>query len=663
PENVEEIGKVSGSGEKRTVILDDHPAVRFDYRVVGEGGSLADGKRLMAELESDVLLVDRPFVVPRRRGRQGEASLVSWKRDGCLEDSEIAGGAMKPGKRALFIIVLSLVVMLATQIKVEANESYVGSYSWQMSLRIRMGWGFGSIWTEGPYDVTGRFSYSDSGEPLFSLSCPEGTPWGAFMASGSWSLNESGAVTSGPNAGSWVSVTRGPNGKITNISGFMYYYGDWDFIIVSIGAPWIGVPEETPATEPSVPDMAFGGSPGSGGYPKQPTPPTPPAPSKCPLTAWDQLSGHQSGNLGRIMVDDPVNIAFGNFFHSEVDLTLKGRHPLTLARCYNSLDTHKGAFGRGWSSPYGARLDINENEVLFVNSDGSRFRFQKQGAEYQAPAGCPLRLTFNSDTDFWVLTHPHGDEWTFDSQGRLLRLAKVCCGMGATDAVTCEYNPEGKLNKVSNPSGQNLNFTVDNAGHIIRVEDSTGRIFLYSYDQSDHLSVVTDPLGRTTAYEYDESGYLTRITQPGNVTTNITYGDHRVTSIAGPDGGISTFSWASETSTLTLTDPMGTFHIYQLTPDGFISTYAVPSQGLMASYTLDSTGALMRFVNTMGGEEVFTYSSGSLLIGHTDALGGNTSYEYHPTFQQLTKKIDPLGRIWNYDWCIRGNLWSETDPA
>ena len=50
-----------------------------------------------------------------------------------------------------------------------------GAYDWDLVIRYRQGWGFGSIWSEGPYPVTGHvsFSASNASDATYALSGSE----------------------------------------------------------------------------------------------------------------------------------------------------------------------------------------------------------------------------------------------------------------------------------------------------------------------------------------------------------------------------------------------------------------------------------------------------------------------------------------------------------
>ncbi|MBF0547233.1 MAG: RHS repeat protein [Candidatus Riflebacteria bacterium] len=390
--------------------------------------------------------------------------------------------------------------------------------------------------------------------------------------------------------------------------------------------------------------------------------PPEPKPQSCPLQTWDTATGNNVGYFQSLSVGDPVNIVSGNYTLAQIDLTLKARNSLTLARIYNSLDSNIGPFGRGWSSPYLSHLDIRDTSVAFFNSDGSRILYQKQGSAYVGPSDIDLSLSVSTDTGFWALRRPDGMEWTFDATGKIIRMTNSCCGKGALDSINFEYNASGTVHRVVNPANQWFEFDYDSNGRATKVTDFSGRSVLYSYDQAGNLGSFTDPIGRITVYSYNEDGFLTQVKEPGNRVTSVTYSDLRATSVTTPDGSSSSFDWDLTNQKLVLTDVVGTKHEYSFSSDWVLKSYAVPSANINKTFTTSGT-AIIGFENSQAAKSSFTFNSAGLLDSITNASGNTSYYEYHPTFHKLTKKTDPLGRTWLYTWCPRGNLISETDPS
>ncbi|MEO8697918.1 MAG: DUF6531 domain-containing protein, partial [Acidimicrobiales bacterium] len=78
---------------------------------------------------------------------------------------------------------------------------------------------------------------------------------------------------------------------------------------------------------------------------------------------YDGLGGYLGG----------VNTLVGNMVFTEYDVKINTPGPqLALSRTYNTLDTAKGPFGRGWSSPYFVRLDYKNPNMEVQYPDGRR---------------------------------------------------------------------------------------------------------------------------------------------------------------------------------------------------------------------------------------------------------------------------------------------------
>jgi RHS repeat-associated protein len=388
-------------------------------------------------------------------------------------------------------------------------------------------------------------------------------------------------------------------------------------------------------------------------------------PVTCPTTGWDEMPPFPLGYFSTLSVSDPVNIVSGNYSWSSIDLTLKARLPLTLARIYNSLDGRTGPFGRGWSSPYLARLEIYPADVVFVNSDGSGVRFTKAGDAYQPPAGVDLRLGLATDTGYWTISTPQGGNWTFDEAGKVIRMARACCGRGAADAILLDYDTANRLHRVTNPAGQWIEFAYGTGDRVSLVTDSSGRTITYGYDQAGNLVSFVDSLGQTTSYAYDGDGFMTVVSQPGNRTTRVGYQDRRAVSVTDPNGAVSSFAWATATHRLTFVDLASTTHVYQFSPNWRLIGYEATGHNLapVSKSFVSSGSALTGLTDGLGNTRAYSYGPDGLIQSETDPLGNVTTYAWDQTLHKLISKTDALGRVWRYAWCYRGNLVSETDPG
>lgn len=402
--------------------------------------------------------------------------------------------------------------------------------------------------------------------------------------------------------------------------------------------------------------------------------PSPPKPTECPIPPSGEdenysgqnedapeMDPYSSGYDSPPVVDDPVNLVSGNLSHKSIDATLRSRIPLVIGRFYNSQDVRTGPFGRGWSSYLFSRLLFKGSDVVFVNSDGAGTRFRKNGNSY-VPVNplVQLSLSLATDTDMWAVSHPKGSTWYYDSTGKIIRLAKACCGHGASDAIEFSYDENGRLKQISNSCGQSFQFQYDSSGRIAKATDSTGRAVEYSYDVAGNLISFKDPLGRIAFYDYDAAGFLTQIRCPGGKTSSFSYTDRKVSQITDANGHAHRFEWFINPRKVVSIDRSGAIRTYVFDSSSRLTEYI--ADGNSKKY-LASNSVVVGYQDRNGQAYSYSYNAEGLLSSITDPTGAKSEFEYHPTFKKVVKKKDPLGREWRYAWCRRGNLISETDPA
>ena len=389
-----------------------------------------------------------------------------------------------------------------------------------------------------------------------------------------------------------------------------------------------------------------------------------PKPQECPPAEWEMMTLRKKGILAPFAVADPVNVMSGNFALPEVDLKLKARDPIVLARIYNSLDPRVTPFGKGWSSPFFTRLTIATTSVTFINADGSGLTFPKVNGVYQAPENSDLKLITPDANGFWSIQHASGKEWFYNTDGQIVRMAKSCCGQGASNALSFEYDQAKRLIKVENSSGQAMNFQYSAENLIEQVTDSTGRIIAYTFDAQKQLTSMTNPIGQTTTYVYGPENMLTEIRKPGQENTLITYADNRVTSVADPQGRTSTFAWDPTTKVATVITPEGTSYAYKLADNGGLDNLSIAGDNQQIEKSLQASGSkIIGYTDANGQQRTCTYNDFGYVTSITDALGNTKHYEWDEATKKLLAETNELGHRKTYTWCARGNLMSETDFA
>jgi RHS repeat-associated protein len=119
------------------------------------------------------------------------------------------------------------------------------------------------------------------------------------------------------------------------------------------------------------------------------------------------------------------------------------------------------------------------------------------------------------------------------------------------------YDLAGRLVAVTDPRGNDTEYSYDNAGNVLSVTDRRSKITTYTYDDVGRLKTWTDPRGYegsatpadyTWSNNYDSNGWLTGVEDPYDVSTVIGYDqDGRQTSFENRSG-VTTRQWQYYTS-------------------------------------------------------------------------------------------------------------------
>ncbi|MFI2072164.1 LamG-like jellyroll fold domain-containing protein [Streptomyces triculaminicus] len=218
--------------------------------------------------------------------------------------------------------------------------------------------------------------------------------------------------------------------------------------------------------------------------------------------AQPAVTGHLGGDSGR-----EFGVRSGNYSTRAADAAIPTVGPeLSVVRTYNSLEPRTdNVFGAGWSTRWDMRADAeNTGNAVVTMANGTRMRFgRNKDGSYAAPAGSPTTLT--SDNGGWVLRDKSAATYSFDSSGRLTRIAD---GSGREQRLT--YT-DGKLAEARDMlSGRSLAFRWDN-GKVTSVTakgtgpGGDGLTWTYSYS-GDRLTKVCPPgsTDKCTVYEYGE---------------------------------------------------------------------------------------------------------------------------------------------------------------
>jgi RHS repeat-associated protein len=345
--------------------------------------------------------------------------------------------------------------------------------------------------------------------------------------------------------------------------------------------------------------------------------------------------------------------------------------PLSFSRVYGQsiLSRYKlGSLGRGWSTNWDVRAEVESNGDAVLRGPGGVDRF----------------FTKQADGGFEPST---GDFATLTSTANGFKLTE-------TDQTVWQFRTDGKLDFVADPNGNRITLGYDANGRLITLTHSNGQQLLIDYNADGRIAHVTNPLGPGTAddlvttYEYDASGeHLLRVIAPGNRVTDYAYDSgtndaraHALLEVAYPDGThdhfeyddlgrlVSTsadggaqqlnFSYDSAGG-VTVTDATGrtTFLAYGL--NGHLEQVR-DGDGRIVDFVNCDCGHLQAPIGPSGERYDYSYDTRGNLTGIRDPLRQNVTFTYDSTFNQITSVTDARGNGMTYGYDAQGNLVSIT---
>ena len=244
-------------------------------------------------------------------------------------------------------------------------------------------------------------------------------------------------------------------------------------------------------------------------------------------------------------VNDPVNVATGNFIEEETDMAFSGVvSACSVTRMYNSVAVFgqhavSGVFGAGWSSNIESRVQLNDENAVWTMADGREVTFDRMIREdgthgyARAPREAwwleelPLTQLMGeegsiADPSLRYILHATGYEASSllrisDNSGtqHIFSLTGVYLGMsaGAGTAVAYLRDEEGRVGAIVHQRGARINVEYTEDGLVGAIQSSRGQSVRYEYvtlDGRTHLCAVHGDAG-TRRYEHDAAGLIHRV--------------------------------------------------------------------------------------------------------------------------------------------------------
>ncbi|MFQ5964050.1 MAG: MopE-related protein [Candidatus Scalinduaceae bacterium] len=271
------------------------------------------------------------------------------------------------------------------------------------------------------------------------------------------------------------------------------------------------------------------------------------------------------------------------------------------------------------------------------------------------------------------------------------------------------FNASGLQTSIVDRNNNTTTFAYDANDNLTAITDPVGLVTTLTYT-GDMLSSVTDPAGRVTTFEHDSEGNLTRITDPDGSNRQFSYdGRHHMTSQTSKRGFTTNYNFdfagkfvssnlpdgstrqLGPTDTVGLIDPLSGLGTENnpapvVRPDDGIATYTdgngnqvtietnrfgsaseiIDPLGRVTSVVRDENSAPTQVVSPNGAITAFTYDNKGNLLSLQEPVGDTlerqTSFEYEPVFNQITRMTDPAGKVTTFEYDAQGNLTRTINP-
>lgn len=401
----------------------------------------------------------------------------------------------------------------------------------------------------------------------------------------------------------------------------------------------------------------------SGGYTTQPTQPSTvyyPAPSYVPsvvvtgASPWGPTNSttFASGiNSYTTYGGDPVNMVTGNLYHTERDISIKGRGglPIVFERSYNSRAPKDGPLGFGWTHSFNHYLTFYGVEsgvakVGWVDGAGGEkfFTVSPDGS-----GGVPLNSTLSNEAGIYVQFKrlPDGSYTIREKNGLTYTF----------ESVAGTLNQRARLLSIRDRNNNTLALIYDGTGKLATVTDELNRSLTFSY-LGNRISEVKDWTNRAHQYGYDANGNLDSYKNPRAVTGSqnpVLYNYY--TSADGPN-----LNHAMQQYTL----PRGNGMRFEYYANGRVFRHSTVPHGDTMTFSYNDFRRESITVNERGHTRRFFFDSYGNPLKIVEENGAERNYAYDPAnpMNRISKR-DPQGLLTQYQYDTQGNVTEIKQPS
>ncbi|MFI9826988.1 DUF6531 domain-containing protein [Streptomyces sp. NPDC051913] len=373
---------------------------------------------------------------------------------------------------------------------------------------------------------------------------------------------------------------------------------------------------------------------------------------------------------------DPVDVATGEVFLSETDVSLPGTLPLEFTRRVTSGYRCGWWFGPAWASTLDQRLEIGDEETVFVTEDGMLLVYRNADATTAPwlPVSGPRMPLVRLDDGTYRLEDPltrTSRHFRAHASDGTAAIADVTDRNG--NSITFEYDESGIPLAIRHSGGYVLTIATEDGLvtglKLAGAADDGSDVTIRRYGYTDgNLTEVVNSSDQALKFTYDERLRLTSWTDRNGVRYAYTYDDqNRCVSQTGEHG------YLGGTFTYDGADPARS--------ESRITTYTA-ADGAVTRFAVNDHSQVVATIDPLGNITRSAYDEHHHLLSRTDPLGNTTSYENddlgrpvrvslpdggaataeYNALRLPTRVVQPDGAVWEHRYDERGNRVSTTAP-
>ncbi|MWA13708.1 DUF6531 domain-containing protein [Streptomyces sp. BA2] len=372
---------------------------------------------------------------------------------------------------------------------------------------------------------------------------------------------------------------------------------------------------------------------------------------------------------------DPVDLATGQMFLPQSDITLPGTLPLVFSRRVASDYRTGWWFGPTWSSTVDQRLEIDEEGVVFVTEDGLLLAYPH--------ADGPGTATLPEVGPHWPLVRLDNGSYRIDDpltgQSRYFGLPDE--GLALLDRISdrngntinFDYDAEGTPLAIRHSGGYHLKFSVEEDrvtrlclaggaedgsditikeygytdGNLTQTINSSGLPLKFAYDERLRVTSWTDSNHSRYNYSYDDQDRcIAEGGEAGHLALTL---DYDGTDAAWPECQVTTLTTAEGVSSRFVINEQCQV-IAEIDPNGSVTRSAYDVHHHLVSWT-DAFGYTTEFTNNAYGQPI--------TVSRPD--GTEASTEYNELGLPL-RVMTTDGAVWEHNYDERGNRTALIGP-